>query len=104
MFGTVEQYRLLPRPPNPQYVGYASVLERFTSCLLWQDDIASGRRQVVCVLSGMGGVGKSETVLQFLDKNDGAIRERYGCCLGSDSSGQALTDSQILGRLLGRLR
>jgi hypothetical protein len=103
MFGTVEQHRLLPRPPNPQYVGYTSVLERLTSCLLWQDDATSGLRQVVCVLSGMGGVGKSETVLQFLDKNDGAIRERYGYCLSSDSSGQALTDSQILGRLLGGL-
>jgi hypothetical protein len=104
MFVTVGQPRLLPRPPNLQYVGYTSVLERLTSCLLWQANTDSGRRQMVCVLSGMGGVGKSETVLQFLDKNDGAIRERYGCCLSSDSSGQALTDSQILGRLLGRLR
>jgi hypothetical protein len=66
--------------------------------------MTSDRRQVVCVLSGMGGVGKSETVLQFLDKNDRAICERYGYCLSSDSSGQALTDSQILGRLLGGLR
>jgi MinD superfamily P-loop ATPase len=49
--------------------------------------MTSDRRQVVCVLSGMGGVGKSETVLQFLDKNDGAICERYGYCLSSDSSG-----------------
>jgi hypothetical protein len=59
---------------------------------------------MVYVLLGMGGVSKSETVLQFLDKNDRAIRERYGCYLSSDSSGQVLTDSQILGRLLGRLR
>lgn len=72
--------------------------------MLRQDDTSSGGRQVVCVLSGMGGVGKSETILQFLDKNDGAICERYGCCLSSDSSGQALIDSQILGRLLGGLR
>lgn len=93
---------MLPRPPNPQYVGYASVLERLRSCLLWRDDTASDRR--VCVLSGMGGVGKSETILQFLDKNDRAICGRYGCCLDSDSSGQALIVNQILGRVLGRLR
>jgi hypothetical protein len=103
MFATVEQPRLLPRPPNPQYVGYTGVLERLESCLLWLDDTPSGRRQVVCVLSGMGGVGKSETILQFLDKNDGAICERYDCWQSSDSSGQALIDSQILGRVLGRL-
>lgn len=103
MSGTAEQLRLLPRPPNPQYVGYTSVLERLTSCLLPHDDTTSGRRQVVCVLSGMGGVGKSETVLQFLDQNDGAIYERYACCLSGDSSEQALIDSQVLGRLLGGL-
>jgi hypothetical protein len=104
MFGTVERLLLLPRPLNPKYVGYTSVLERLTSCLLWQDDTTSGRRQIVCVLSGMGDVGKSETILQFLEKNDGAICERYCCCLSSDSSGQALIDNQILHGLLGGLR
>jgi hypothetical protein len=104
MFATVEQPRLLPRPANPQYVGYTSALERLTSCLLWRDDTSSGCRQVVCVLSGIGGVGKSETILQFLDKNDRAICERYDCCLNSAWSGQALIDSQILGRLLGGLQ
>jgi hypothetical protein len=80
-----------------------SVLERLTSCLLWQDSTTSGRRNFVCVLSGMGGVGKSETILQFLDKNDGAICERYGCILSRDSNGQALIAGQVLGRFLGGL-
>ena len=72
--------------------------------MLWREDPAAGRGQMICVLSGMGGVGKSETILQFLDKNDGAVCERYGCFLESDSSGLALIDSQILGRVLGGLR
>ncbi|KAM0710568.1 hypothetical protein Q7P35_002239 [Cladosporium inversicolor] len=110
--GSIEQPRILPRPPNSQYVGYASVLERLASCLLWREDTASGRGQMICVLSGMGGVGKSETILQFLDKNDKAICERFWGVFwvdcGSEASAQgdferigdkcgwSLTDGQAL--------
>lgn len=73
---TVEQPRLLPRASNPQYVGYAHVLDRLKGCFLQQDNDSHDYRQIICVLSGMGGVGKSETVLQFLDRNDKALRER----------------------------
>jgi hypothetical protein len=39
--------------------------------------LACDRGQVVFVLSGMGGVGKSELVLQFLKTFDGKLRKRY---------------------------
>lgn len=69
MFGAVEQPWLLPRKANPQYTGYTYVLEQLESCILRQED-------AVFVLSGMGGVGKSETVLQFVGKNEKALRQR----------------------------
>lgn len=73
-FGVVTRHCILPRRSNPQYFGYSHILGRLASCLLWQGSPQS-RSQTVCVLSGMGGVGKSETILQFLDKN-AALRER----------------------------
>jgi Mrp family chromosome partitioning ATPase len=75
VFQSVKRYRVLPRPAKPQYFGYGHILDRLTSCLLWEGNPLS-RSQVICVLSGMGGVGKSETILQFLAKNAPALHER----------------------------
>lgn len=61
---------MLPRKANPRYTGYTHVLEKLESCILRQED-------AVFVLSGMGGVGKSETVLQFVGKNDKALRQKF---------------------------
>ncbi|KAK4500587.1 hypothetical protein PRZ48_008776 [Zasmidium cellare] len=95
---TVQQPWLLPRTANPQYVGYTDVLERLERCMIHQGD-----RQVVFVLSGMGGVGKSETVLQFVAKNDGVLRQRFWAVLwvdcGSEASAQA--DFKKIGSLCG---
>lgn len=85
---SIEQPWLLPRGPNPQYVGYTHVLAQLESCVL-----QASRTQVVCVLSGMGGVGKSETILQFVGKNDEALRERCSRYSGSDVVEEALIDS-----------
>ena len=66
---------MLPPPAKSQYFGYGHVLDRLASCLLWNGDPHS-HSQVICVLSGMGGVGKSETIMQFLGKKDKALHER----------------------------
>jgi len=76
MFGPVDQPWLLPRVANPQYVGYTDILNRLERCLLPQAGAKPYSAQVICVLSGMGGVGKSETILQCVGTNDTALRER----------------------------
>ena len=63
----------IPRQAAGKYAGYPEVLEKLQGCLL---EPQPGDEQVVCVLSGMGGVGKSESVLQFLKKNNNALRKR----------------------------
>jgi Mrp family chromosome partitioning ATPase len=63
----------VPRQAAGHYAGYADVSAKLENCLLKQQ---SKDEQIVCVLSGMGGVGKSESVLQFLKKHDTALRER----------------------------
>ena len=64
----------IPRQAAGQYAGYADVLQKLESCLLRPQP---EDEQVVCVLSGMGGVGKSESVLQFLKRHNSALRKRY---------------------------
>ncbi|KAM0706245.1 hypothetical protein Q7P35_006794 [Cladosporium inversicolor] len=64
----------IPRRAAGQYAGYADVLQKLEGCLLQPQ---SEDEQVVCVLSGMGGVGKSESVLQFLKRHDSALRKRF---------------------------
>jgi len=72
----VEQPWLLPRPANSQYTGYSEILTRLEKSMALQVHENSLSKRVVCVLSGMGGVGKSETVLQFAEKNEATIRKR----------------------------
>lgn len=64
----------IPRQAAGQYAGYADVLQTLEGCLLQPQP---EHEQVVCVLSGMGGVGKSELVLQFLKRHNSALRKRY---------------------------
>ena len=89
-----------PRQAAGSYAGYADISERLESCFLRPQ---SSGEQVVCVLSGMGGVGKSESVLQFLKKHDNALRERY---LWSSRAlhVRLLTVFYVLGCILGRLQ
>ncbi|GAB7335905.1 hypothetical protein MBLNU13_g08157t2 [Cladosporium sp. NU13] len=51
----------------------------------------AGGEQVVCVLSGMGGVGKSESVLQFLKKHNNALRKRFWAVFWVDCTSEATT-------------
>ncbi|KAK3615054.1 hypothetical protein LTR56_026692 [Elasticomyces elasticus] len=52
-------------------------------------------KQAVFVLSGMAGVGKSDTVLQFLEGHDRALRQRYAVCKALLD--MVLTSQQALG-------
>lgn len=74
--GLAEQPWLLPRAANPQYVGYTHIQDRMEGCLLAPTTVQLRSAQLVCVLSGMGGVGKSETILHFIAKNEEAIRAK----------------------------
>ena len=64
----------LPRQAAGHYAGYADVSTKLETCLLGPQ---LGGEQVVCVISGMGGVGKSEAVLQFVKRCDSALRQKY---------------------------
>lgn len=57
-------------------MGYVHVMERLKDATLNREDEQARKKQVVFVLSGMGGVGKSETVLQFLTEHDQILRQR----------------------------
>ncbi|TKA36175.1 hypothetical protein B0A54_12805 [Friedmanniomyces endolithicus] len=72
---------LLPRPANPQYTGYSHVLEYLKSRIISEADESCNQRQIIAVLSGMGGVGKSETILQFVERNRTLLRERLYAAL-----------------------
>ncbi|SMR58378.1 unnamed protein product [Zymoseptoria tritici ST99CH_1E4] len=99
---TPQQLWLLPRQANTRYTGYTDVLERLQKCILPQDD-GRDSTQVVFVLSGMGGVGKSETVLQFVSKNEKALRQKFWAVLWVDNSSEIATraDFKRIGTLCG---
>jgi hypothetical protein len=62
----------LPRQAASCYAGYQDVSARLKSCFL---ETQPEGEQVVFVLSGMGGVGKSESVLQFLKRYNKDLRK-----------------------------
>ncbi|SMR61359.1 unnamed protein product [Zymoseptoria tritici ST99CH_3D1] len=99
---TPQQLWLPPRQANPRYTGYTDVLERLQNCMLPQDD-GRDSTQAVFVLSGMGGVGKSETVLQFVSKNEKALRQKFWAVLWVDNSSDISTraDFKRIGNLCG---
>ncbi|KAK5746479.1 hypothetical protein LTR17_000859 [Elasticomyces elasticus] len=82
----VQQPWLTPRKANPQYKGYRYMLDYLERYILLPDDGPPDREQTVVVLSGMGGVGKSETILHFLDTNRKEIRERLWAVFWIDCS------------------
>ena len=57
---------LVPRKARARYFGYADTLRRLEIRLLPRADQDVPSEQIVFVLVGMGGMGKSETVLQFV--------------------------------------
>ena len=63
----------LPRQAAGNYAGYTDVLTKLDRACL---EAEHEDEQVVVVLAGMGGVGKSEIVLQFLKRNNHALRKR----------------------------
>ncbi|KAK5728214.1 hypothetical protein LTR17_012119 [Elasticomyces elasticus] len=81
-----QQPWLTHRRANPQYTGYAHVLDYLERCILLPDERQLDRRQVVVVLLGMGGVGKSEAVLHFVETNRKELRERLWAVLWVDCS------------------
>ncbi|KAI5357538.1 putative P-loop containing nucleoside triphosphate hydrolase [Septoria linicola] len=60
---------LPPRPPNHSFLGWVDVLSRMKDVLLPPKDRAHGQ-STRYALHGIGGVGKSEIVLQFLEQHD----------------------------------
>ncbi|KAK0767944.1 hypothetical protein LTR59_018046 [Friedmanniomyces endolithicus] len=92
--GLISRATLAPSTESePQYTEYTPFLERLESRILWKEAGHSSQMQAVLVLSGMGGVGKSDTILQFLEKNDQALRESSGA--------SARADLQRISRLCG---
>ncbi|KAK0274720.1 hypothetical protein LTR35_011502 [Friedmanniomyces endolithicus] len=81
---TAKRDWLLPRPANPQYTGYSYVLEYLKNRILAEDGELRNRRQLTIVMSGMGGVGKSETILQFVKRNRTPLHERLYAALWVD--------------------
>jgi hypothetical protein len=69
----VKQPWHLPRQAAGCYAGYEDISARLKSCIL---ETQPEEEQMVFVLSGMGGVGKSESVLQFLKKYNKDLRKR----------------------------
>jgi Mrp family chromosome partitioning ATPase len=69
----VKQPWRLPRQAASCYAGYQDVSARLKSCFL---ETPPEEEQIIFVLSGMGGVGKSESVLQFLKKHNKDLRKR----------------------------
>lgn len=61
----------IPRKARPQFTGYSHVVRRLKKRLTSGENGKADSRQTVFVISGMGGVGKSETVLQFLKNYSG---------------------------------
>ncbi|KAK6442007.1 hypothetical protein LTR95_001747, partial [Oleoguttula sp. CCFEE 5521] len=84
-----EQLWLIPRSASQQHVGYEHVLERLAGGFLTGKEAPAAEKQIVFVLSGIGGVGKSETVLQFLEKHDQALRQRLWAVFWVDCGGEA---------------
>ncbi|KAK0806639.1 hypothetical protein LTR75_002527 [Friedmanniomyces endolithicus] len=97
----VKQAWLLPRPANPQYSGYSHVLEYLKSRILSNADESCNRKQLNMVLSGMGGVGKSETILQFVDRNRTLLRERLYAALWVDCDSETAVRADL--RRISRL-
>lgn len=90
---------LVPRGARRQFAGYSDILQRLERRLLHNGDDDDNSKQTVFVLSGLGGVGKSEIVLQFAEKH----RDR---CVMAELVVEDSTDKtcQLLGYLLDRLR
>lgn len=65
---TVNQHWLVPQRASPHFIGYSHVSHRLKDKLIPSNDADEDNGQRVFVLSGMGGVGKSENVLQFADR------------------------------------
>ncbi|KAK1809115.1 hypothetical protein LTR12_016522 [Friedmanniomyces endolithicus] len=97
----VKQAWLLPRPANPQYSGYSHVLEYLKSRILSNADESCNRRQIIVVLSGMGGVGKSETILQFVERNRTSLHERLFAALWVDCGSEVAVRADL--RRISRL-
>lgn len=66
---TANKHWLVPRRASPQFAGYSHVLRHLEDRILPRDGREIDFRQTVFVISGMGGVGKSETVLQFIERH-----------------------------------
>ncbi|KAK1081925.1 hypothetical protein LTR33_004285 [Friedmanniomyces endolithicus] len=92
---------LLPRPANPQYTGYSHVLEYLKSRIISEADESCNQRQIIAVLSGMGGVGKSETILQFVERNRTLLRERLYAALWVDCGSEMAVRADL--RRISRL-
>ena len=71
MFPAKQPWRV-PRQVAGHYAGYTDVLAKLYDCLL---EPQSRNEQVVCVLSGMGGVGKSSSVAVSEEKQQCAPKE-----------------------------
>ena len=65
---TVNKHWLVPRMASPQFTGYVKVFQHLEERLGAEPGGQADHRQKVFVISGMGGVGKSEIVLQFAEK------------------------------------
>ncbi|KAK5710585.1 hypothetical protein LTR15_012914 [Elasticomyces elasticus] len=91
----VQQPWLTPRRANDRYTGYTHILDYLEVSIMLPDDDRPDRRQIIVVLSGMGGVGKSETVLQFINKCRKGLRERLWAVLWVDCSSEMATKSDL---------
>jgi hypothetical protein len=64
------------RTAATSFAGYAQVINRLEDRLLASVTQHESSHRVTFVLAGMGGVGKSETVLQFLETNARTLRRK----------------------------
>lgn len=84
----------VPRAVNSLFTGRAQLLQRIQTAL--KDDGAGSPRRKQLVITGLGGIGKSEVCLQI------ANTLRQECAVRFYYTSNGLTDIQLLGCVLGR--
>ncbi|KAK5747794.1 hypothetical protein LTS12_022149 [Elasticomyces elasticus] len=94
---------VVSRSPSQQFTGYLDHLEFLEASVLQPKDKNPIRGKTVVVLSGMGGVGKSEAILQFLEKPDLGLRKKFWAVLWIDCSSETsiVADCKRIGSQCG---
>lgn len=86
----------IPFRPSSNFVGREAEIDRLVS-LLGQD---SGRVSVSATVEGIGGIGKTELIIQLL--SSGALKKLFDTVLWIDAAGPIVPQLQEFGSVLGQ--